>query len=365
MKTDPRPVVAYFVSAHGLGHAARAAAVMDAVHQIAPAVRFEIFTPIPRWFFDDCLFGPFACHASQTDVGLVQRTPLEEDLPATIEALNAFYPLDEQMVRNMAHQVRSLDCRLVICDIAPLGIAVAEQAGLPSLLVENFTWDWIYAGYSDDLPALQPHIDYLEALFAQADYHVQTEPVCAAGSPDIAVAPIGRRPRTPVAVLRRRLGVPDNKQLVVLTLGGTPTAPGQCNADNLPDEFFLVIPGRFDQVSREGSIVRLPVRSDIYHPDLIRAADAVIGKAGYSTLAEIYLADVPFGYVSRTNFREAPVLEAFARNNLRSWNVSPAALADGSWTVHVPAMTAPPANGKKRVNGADSTAAFVLEILSQ
>ena len=111
--------------------------------------------------------------------------------------------------------------------------------------------------------------------------------------------------------------------------------------------------------------MRLPVRSDIYHPDLVSAADAVIGKAGYSTVAEIYLADVPFGYVSRTDFREAPVLEAFARNNLRSLNVSSAALADGSWTAHVPAMTASPANRKKRENGADSTAVFVLEILSQ
>ena len=220
MKTEPRPVIAYFVSAHGLGHAVRAAAVMDAVHRIAPAVRFEIFTPIPRWFFDDCLSGPFSCHALQTDVGLVQHTPLQEDLPATIKALNAFYPLDEQLVRKLAHQVCSLDCRLVISDIASLGIAVAEQAGLPSLLVENFTWDWIYAGYGDYLPSLKPYIDYLQALFARADYHVQTEPVCAAGSPDLLVAPIGRRPRTPAGVLRQRLGVPDMKQLVVLTLGG-------------------------------------------------------------------------------------------------------------------------------------------------
>lgn len=365
MKTAEQPSIAYFISAHGLGHAARAAAVMDAVHQAQPTVRFELFSTVPRWFFDDCLSGPFAHHALQTDVGLVQNTPLEENLPATIEALKAFYPLDEQMVSSLAHQVRSLDCRLVICDIAPLGIAVAHQAGLPSLLVENFTWDWIYAGYKEHLSGLQPHIEYLEALFAQAAYHVQTEPVCAAGSPDLLVAPISRRPRSSVETMRQKIGVPDDKQLVVLTLGGTATSPEQLHIGNFPEDFFLVIPGRSDRLEQTGAIVRLPVRSGVFHPDLVRAADAVIGKAGYSTLAEIYQADVPFGYVSRSDFREAPILEAYARQHLRALHVSPAALADGSWTALVPSLTATPATGASRVNGADSTAAFVLEILSQ
>ena len=87
MKNEDRLAIAYFISAHGLGHAARAAAVMAAVHQVAPAVRFEIFTTAPHWFFDDCLAGPFACHLLETDVGLIQKSPLEENLPATIKAL--------------------------------------------------------------------------------------------------------------------------------------------------------------------------------------------------------------------------------------------------------------------------------------
>jgi len=365
MKTVPQPAIAYYISAHGLGHAARAAAVMEAVHQAQPAIRFEIFSTLPHWFFHDCLSGPFTCHALQTDVGLDQRTPLEENLPATIEALNAFYPLDEQMVHNQARQLRRLDCHLVICDIAPMGIAVARQAGLPSLLVENFTWDWIYAGYNDYLSGLEPHIDYLETLFARADYHVQTEPVCAAGSPDLVVPPIGRPMRKPADEVRRLLGVPTGKQLVVITLGGISASVEPFHTHSLPEEIFLVIPGNSTQIERSGSIARLPVQSDIYHPDLVGAADVVIGKAGYSTLAEVYLADTPFGYVSRSEFREAPLLEAFARRHLRSRKVTTAALMDGSWTALVPAMMALPPAGVNRVNGADPAAAFILEVLTQ
>ncbi len=51
--------IAYFISPHGFGHAARAAAVMEATYEMDPAIRFEIFTQVPRWFFHDSLSGNF------------------------------------------------------------------------------------------------------------------------------------------------------------------------------------------------------------------------------------------------------------------------------------------------------------------
>jgi hypothetical protein len=365
MKNKDRSVIAYFISAHGLGHAARAAAVMAAVHDVAPAVRLEIFTTAPHWFFDDCLAGPFACHLLETDVGLIQKSPLEENLPATIEALDAFYPLDEQRVGAAASNVKERGCRAVICDIAPLGIAAARHAGLPSVLVENFTWDWIYAGYPEYTQRLAPHIDYLQGLFNAATYHVQAVPVCAPGNADLTVAPIGRAPRLSADRTRRQLEMPADKQLVVLTLGGTATSPGRLNLDSLPEDVFLVVPGSSGRIQRTGRTLRLPTRSGIYHPDLVRAADAVIGKAGYSTLAEVYQADVPFGCVSRAEFREAPVLEAFTRETLRSVKVPEKALQDGSWTALIPALTTLSPSGGRRGNGASRVAAFIVEILGQ
>jgi hypothetical protein len=365
MKNKDRPAIAYFVSAHGLGHAARAAAVMAAVHHSAPAVRFEIFTTAPHWFFDDCLTGPFACHRLATDVGLIQKSPLEENLPATIEALDAFYPLDEQRVGAVATSIKALGCRAVICDIAPMGIAVARHAGLPSVLVENFTWDWIYAGYAECAHRLKPHSDYLQGLFEAATYHVQAAPVCAPRDADLTVAPIGRVPRLSADRTRRQLGMPADKQLVVFTLGGTGTSPGRLNLDDLPEDVFVVVPGSSDRIQRTGRTLRLPTRSGIYHPDLIRAADVVIGKAGYSTLAEIYQADVPFGYISRALFREAPVLETFTRETLGAVKVPPAALHDGSWTTLLPALTALAPCGVRRDNGALPVAAFIVEILGE
>ena len=136
--------IAYFITPHGFGHAARSAAIMEAVSKIVPSISFHIFSTVPRWFFDDSLPCRFEYHEFLTDIGLIQKTPFSHDLKETIDALDQFIPFDSALISNTAGLLKQLACRMVICDISPLGIAIAVKAGLPSVLIENFTWDWIY-----------------------------------------------------------------------------------------------------------------------------------------------------------------------------------------------------------------------------
>ncbi|MBC2715495.1 MAG: hypothetical protein HF978_09310 [Desulfobacteraceae bacterium] len=56
---NPKLSIAYFVTFHGFGHAARASAVMNAIYARWPFVHFEIFTQTPEWFFKDSLLMSF------------------------------------------------------------------------------------------------------------------------------------------------------------------------------------------------------------------------------------------------------------------------------------------------------------------
>ena len=86
--------IAYFITPHGFGHAARSSAIMDAVSETVPLVSFDIFTTVPEWFFADSLSGRFEYHEFVTDIGLVQKTPFLHDLEETIETLDRFIPFD-------------------------------------------------------------------------------------------------------------------------------------------------------------------------------------------------------------------------------------------------------------------------------
>ena len=97
------------------------------------------------------------------------------------------------------------------------------------------------------------------------------------------------------------------------------------------------------------------------HPDLVNASDAVIGKAGYSTVAEAYRAGIPFGYVSRERFREAPTMAKFIRATLGGFEISTADFESGRWIARLPDLLALPRFTRREPNGAQQIADFILD----
>ena len=115
------------------------------------------------------------------------------DLEATCSQLHTIIPFDDTSLNRLAE--KNQDMSLVLCDISPMGIAVAKKLGIPSVLIENFTWDWLYNSYRKDFPGIDCYARYFEKQFASADYHIQTEPVCNPGKADLRCGPIFRRIR--------------------------------------------------------------------------------------------------------------------------------------------------------------------------
>jgi hypothetical protein len=398
---------------------------MVALLEHDPAARFEIFTKVPRWFFADSLdpkvpdsrsLAPcgrrgttgthlrrtqvqarpyttqtdpkgferplgscFGYHSVLTDIGLAQATALREDMAETARRLNDFLPFDRRRVRRLALKVQRLGCELVMCDIAPLGIAVAREAGLPSVLIENFTWDWIYQAYVSPIGDVSPvgdvppagggelsrHITTLRALFDAADYHIQTEPVCDRRAADLTTAPVSRPPRTPTRLVRERLGIADGTPAVLITMGGIPWQYTFVQQLAGRGDVTFIVPGAGKRPQAEGNLIRLPHHSAFYHPDLVNASDAVVGKLGYSTLAEVYQAGVPFGYIPRPGFRESPALEAYVQEAMHGLAIDAGQFEDGSWLAQIPRLLAMPRARRAGPNGAAQVAGFVRGVAAR
>jgi hypothetical protein len=335
-KKNMRPdQIAVFISPHGFGHAARASAVMEAWKSKNNLIYFNIFTTIPRWFFQDSLSDKFDYFTLLTDIGLVQKTPFHEDLDETIYQLDHFLPFHTEMKTEFAKKLTKDRCSLVLCDISPLGIAIAKQAGIPSVLIENFTWDWIYEEYNEAAPRLTEHIRYLRAVFNAADFHIQTEPVCARKPVNLTVMPVSRKFRTPRNNIRKQLNLSPDSKMVLITTGGIKERIGFLDKLKQLQNIYFVIPGGGETFRRVRNVILLPHHSDFFHPDLVNASDAVVGKAGYSTIAEVYHANVPFGYVSRPDFRESHKLEAFIQKEMTGFPIESSEFQSGGWLIKV------------------------------
>jgi hypothetical protein len=353
--------MAFFVSPHGFGHAGRAAAVMEALQRRRPALRLELFTTLPAWFFEKSGCRGLRRHEALTDIGFVHRDAFVEDIPETVRRLEALVPFPVATVERLAADVRAAGCRAIVCDIAALGIAVARAAGIPSVLVENFTWGQLYPFYAAEHPGIERYAQYLGAIERSADFHVQTEPLCGTASSDLLAGPASRRPRTGAEAIRGALGIPPGRKLVLLTMGGTPGRhPFLEHLGDRPDVCFVAV-GVGQAAGAAGRVICLPQDSPWYHPDLVHAADAVIGKAGYSTIAEVYAAGVPFGYVTRDRYPETPDLVAFIERAMPALHLDGDALASGRWLGRLDALLALPRVRRTEPNGADVIAGFLLD----
>lgn len=358
--------LAYFISPHGFGHASRSVAVMQSLLARSPHIHFHIFTLVPGWFFEDALPAScFTLHKERSDIGLVQRSPLEEDLPATISALHQYFPFQPELLSCLAASLVNCRCQAVLCDIAPLGIAAAQAAGIPSILIENFTWDWIYEGYLSTQPAFAQIIPGLAQVFRQADHHIQTQPLCQPSpAADLTTHPVSRRPKNPPSEVRNRLGIKDNNPAVLITMGGIPEKYAALDQLRRLSSVWFILPGSSDEHQIQDNLVLLPHRSAFYHPDLVNASQAVIGKLGYSTISEVYHAGLAFGYIPRDQFRESPLLSAYVDQNFNAICISDQDFYSGKWLTQLDALLSAPRMVRAVPNGADQISEFILKRLS-
>ena len=111
------------------------------------------------------------------------------------------------------------------------------------------------------------------------------------------------------------------------------------------------------------NLVLLPHHSDFYHPDLVKASDAVVGKVGYSTLAEVYAAGVPFGHISRAGFRESVQLVAYVQKEMAGLPIDEHNFYNGSWLNRLPQLLELPRMQRSGLNGSAQIAKYIGKLL--
>ena len=352
--------LAAFVSPHGFGHAARCSAVIAELHRAGP-VRVELFTTAPRWFFDESIEGLFRYHEVQVDVGFRQRSALEIDLDATTAAVDEFVPFDVDRVADLGGRVQAARCQVVLCDIAPIGVAVAETTGIPSIVVENFSWGWLYQPLTAASPRLAALGRELDRWMDRATRRVQARPVCLRDESHELVDPISREPRLERAAAREALGIDREGPVVVVTMGGYgEPMPFIDRLRHLDDHTFVVTGTPSSR--RDGNLLLFDNNTPLFMPDVLRAADAVVAKLGYGTVSEVWREGLPFAHVTRSNFREMASLEAFAAGELSGFLLSREGFATGAWIDRLDELLAMPRRPHEG-GGARRVAAVIREVV--
>ena len=345
--------IGVFITSHGFGHASRTCAVLNEITKRSNC-SIDIFSTVPPWFLkQNILCKNFEVHFLKTDVGLVQKSPFLHDLQETINQLKDFLlfrSVDSQKAITIS---RRKNFNLIISDISPLGIKVADQLGIQSVLIENFTWDWIYCHYRESHKQFDEIIESLRAIFERSGLHIQARPFCVEKNSSLKTSPISRRVNNGTAEIRDALNIEKNSKIILLTTGGITKELPFIERLHAVDHCTFIISGDFKNIVKNYNIISLPMNSAFHYPDLVSASSCVVGKVGYGTLAECWASQTPLLGCYRKDFRESQVLREFANKNLKHKEISIDDFERMNWSgcnllgllENKPATNASPSNG--------------------
>lgn len=363
MSRAERPRVIAYLSGHGYGHYTRSAAVLSEVARHA-----EVHVRTNERALGLARAASWPASVSEADVGpgVAQRGPLAVDLPSTRAALARHLEAWPRLVSAEAEIVRGAGARLVYADVPPIAFAAAARAGVPSLGLGNFSWSWIYQGYAARDPWYEGAARTLAAAEAEATGFLALEMGGGlwAFPRRRAVAPVARRPTRSRDEARRMLPFhgDDRRPIVLASFGGFGGDLDLATAARQEGLRLLVV----SATAREGENLRcIEPTSALPHQDLVLAADCVIGKPGYSTVAECLAGRTPMVWVPRGEFRELPSLVAAIERYLPHAALSAEDFAAGRWreAVHAALASRPPEEPPAG-DGAAEAAALVLAALA-
>jgi L-arabinokinase len=362
-------MLAVYVSGHGYGHSTRTGEVLRAVRAGAPALRIGVVTSAPGFLFEG-VAPPLDVRPVECDVGLVQRDALVIDEAGTLDRWRTFMRTWRERVEHEARWLRAHAVRLVVGDIPPLAFAAASEAGVRSVALGNFSWDWVYGHLAVRQPGLEE-----AAVAAAAAYGLAGLLLRLPFAGDLSAFPriedvplVARRPRVRKGEARRRLGLEGPRPVVLLSFGGAGLPGLRPEVFGLLSEYRFVLTGGGSEGPQPPNLRRLDggslAAAGLEYPDLVGAADVVVTKPGYGIVSDCIGASTRLVYTERGDFPEYPIMVGEMGRYLPAVHVSNEDLAAGRLRPAIDDVLGQPWPDPPDLSGAARVADRLLELVA-
>ena len=372
---NPSYRIVFYVSGHGFGHTSRAIEVVRAVVRARPDVHIVIKTSAPQRLYARALQGRCEVVELECDPGMVQVDSLNLDAQESIRRALEFQQRLPSLAEAEAAFLRDTGASATVGDIPPLASAAAHLARIPSVLIGNFTWDWIYEGYHGaDARAVARDIKR-----AYRDAAVALRLPMAGGFEGLEsitrdIAFVARRSRRTQDDVREALGLPpraEGKPLVLMSFGGYGVAGLDTAALANLTQYTIAttdLTARTSTAAAADGLLHISEQDvhgkGLLYEDLVRAADVVVTKPGYGIISEAIANGPRLLYTSRGDFVEYDLLVREMPKYLRVQFLDQERLLKGDWRTALDQLLSQPAPPEQpALNGAEIAAEEILALV--
>ncbi|KAF4613681.1 hypothetical protein D9613_007850 [Agrocybe pediades] len=149
---SPPLCVAYYCSGHGYGHATRVSAfARHLLTQQAPNLIIYLVSSAPERVFSDSIALGAQYRCADIDPVVVQPLAYRVDRRKSVQVLEQFLTTKNELLERERQWLLEIRAHCVLSDAAFLGCLAANAAGLPSILITNFTFDSVYSFLSSPI----------------------------------------------------------------------------------------------------------------------------------------------------------------------------------------------------------------------
>ena len=168
------------LTAHGFGHAAQAAPVINALRRRLPSLQLTLRSNLPRAFLATRFEGVFDVVPSLADSGMVMDGALTVNVARSMAAYAELHKDWDRHVHAEAQALERIAPDLVLANVSYLTLAGAAAAGIPAYALSSLNWADIYSHYAKqsgtaNSTAGKIH-DQILAAYRSAHAFLQTEP---------------------------------------------------------------------------------------------------------------------------------------------------------------------------------------------
>lgn len=349
------------ISAHGLGHLAQTAPVVDALATRVPGLCLTVRSALPRPCLARRIVADFEHVADARDFGYVMHNAVDIDLAASVRRYREFHADWPRKVAAEADWLRFRRVDALLSNVAYLPLAAAAASGIPAAGLCSLNWADLFAHYfADATGANEIHAQMLAAYNAAQGFLGLTPglPMAALGRLQRIppVARIGHRDRCRIAEL---LDLDASEHWLLVAMGGMefplplrdwPQTPG----------FKWLVPGEWKP---ERSDMRCFDAADLEFSDLLASVDAVITKPGYGTFVEAACSGIPILYLERADWPETPHLTAWLARHARAAMLTREQLLAGNFLDVLHGLWQAPAPALPQSVGAAAAADWLVRVL--
>jgi hypothetical protein len=346
------------ISAHGLGHLAQTAPVLDALVALIPGLRLTVRSALPREQLERRIAAAFRHVPEARDFGFVMHNAVDIDLAASAQHYREFHAHWPQRVTAETDWLRQHGIDAVLSNAAYLPLAAAAGAGIPAACLCSLNWADLFAhSFAAESWATEIHVQMLTAYNACQGFLRVTPGL---PMPDLRrrhevspIARIGQRDRARVA---RLLDLKESERWVLLAMGGMEF---RLPVENWPQTAGLnwLVPGDW-KLKRDD--VRTVDVADLHFTDLLASVDAVITKPGYGTFVEAACSGIPILYLQRDDWLETPYFAAWLALHARAEVLTRERLMSGDFIDALQSLWQTPAPAVPLANGADEAARWLV-----